>query len=163
MYFKPYFLIITVILSFAIAACSSQSAPKMLVGETTANELLANYNNFAKPYQRYQKLQLNESSVKSWPEDLHIDVFFGTWCHDSVREVPKFLALMNANPQVSYRLIGLNYNKLDPHNIAQTNKVKFTPTFVVTRSGREIGRIVEYTAESYIKDINAMLKAAARS
>ncbi len=157
-------IMVTCLLSF-ISGCSSSNNTtiKPAIGTITAEQLFAHQPIFQESFQQKVALQGREQLVEQWPEDLHIEVFFGTWCHDSKREVPKFLALMAKHPQVSYQLTALDYKKQDPLKLAQSHRVKFTPTFIVKKANKEIGRIVEYTKQSFVKDISEMLKVADKS
>ncbi len=125
-------------------------------GEVDKSALFTQFNSFAKGFNQYQISSTQSQLIRQWPEDLHIDVYFGSWCHDSEREVPKFLKLVE-NSKVSYRLIALDYQKTDPQGLAKKDKVKYTPTFVIKKSGIEIGRIVENTTESFAQDISQLL------
>lgn len=82
-------------------------------------------------------------------------VFFGTWCHDSIREVPQLLSLLHDIPEANLRieLIELNREKKDQHGLSELYHITRTPTFVVQQSDQELGRIVEKPAESLSADL----------
>lgn len=87
-----------------------------------------------------------------------IKTFFGTWCHDSQREVPRMLMLLTSIKQHNIQeLIGLSYYKTEPKNRAKAHKIQFTPTFVIFRNELEIGRIIERPEKSLAQDLNAIL------
>lgn len=143
----------------SVSACNAteNSEPDFVVGVIEQNQLMQDFPLFSRGYSSAMSSEEQNALVAKWPKDLHIDVYFGTWCHDSQREVPKFLKLMSENPAVSYRLVSLDYEKSDPSGLSANDDVKYTPTFVVKKSGNEIGRIVENTKENYAKDITNML------
>ena len=91
--------------------------------------------------------------------DIEIYVLFGTWCHDSQREVPRFLQLLNSlNIQENYiHLIGLNFLKNEPLDRGKHFQIKKTPTFVFLRNQKEIGRIVEMPEISLEADLLKIL------
>ena len=72
-------------------------------------------------------------------------VLFGTWCHDSQREIPKLLRMLediNLKPE-KISLIGLDYDKNEPLNRGEMLGVKRTPTIIFYKDEIEIGRIEE--------------------
>jgi thiol-disulfide isomerase/thioredoxin len=91
--------------------------------------------------------------------DIEIYVLFGTWCHDSQREVPRFLQLLNSlNIQENYiHLIGLNFLKNEPQDRGKSFQINKTPTFVFLRNQKEIGRIVEMPEISLEADLLKIL------
>jgi len=127
------------------------------LGEMSQQELFTQYKGFSTSYQEFEITPKQGEQVKQWPAELKIDVYFGTWCHDSQREVPRLLKILQANNQVDVLLIGLNYQKAEAQGRAQAAKVKYTPTFVVSLDGKEIGRIIERPENSLVDDISAML------
>ena len=44
-------------------------------------------------------------------------------------------------------------NKDDPQNLARSNNIKYTPTFVVYLGDKKIGRIIERPIVSLVDDI----------
>ncbi|AZQ85579.1 thioredoxin family protein [Colwellia sp. Arc7-635] len=151
-----------ILLSFilvASSACAASHEEKntMALGEISQQQLVTNYRAFQDGYQKFQLSKAEINQIKRWPDDLHIDVYFGSWCHDSEREVPRFLKMMAENSTLSNRLIGLNYDKLEPGGSAKKHEISYTPTFVVYQNNREIGRIIERPNVSLTADISAML------
>jgi len=142
-----------------VSACANSHVEKstMAIGVVGQQQLITNHPDFLQSYQAFQLSALEVAEIKSWPSDLHIDIYFGTWCHDSEREVPRFLKMLTANSVLSYRLIALDYNKAEPSGSAQKHAIKYTPTFVVYQNKQEIGRIIERPTVSLTADISAML------
>ena len=114
----------------------------MLLGDITKEELFSANSKFYKNYLASQPLDL-EGQVNL--EGLSIKILFGTWCHDSQREVPKILRLLDEINMKSelISLIGLNYKKNEPLNRGEIFNIKKTPTIIFFRNDEEIGRIVE--------------------
>jgi len=71
--------------------------------------------------------------------------------------VPRFLKVLSENADMTSRLIGLDYNKSEPKGTAKIHDIKFTPTFIVYRDNKEIGRIIERPKISLTADISSML------
>lgn len=90
-----------------------------------------------------------------------IEVVFGTWCSDSYEHLPPLLAAWRAaaNPGLELVLVGVDRGKRDPEGIAERLRVERVPTIVVTRDGRELGRIVETPATTMDRDVALLLGA----
>ncbi|HNP20645.1 MAG TPA: thioredoxin family protein [Panacibacter sp.] len=73
-------------------------------------------------------------------------IFAGTWCEDSQNLLPVFYRLADKSgyPDSSITLIGLDRNKKTLNNLHAVFNVTHTPTFIVMKDGKEIGRVVEY-------------------
>lgn len=125
------------------------------VGVITKQQLLDNYDGFANNYSDYQLSEEEITAIKAVADKVTINVFFGTWCHDSEREVPRLLQSLK-NSQVKVSLIALDDNKSDPEGLAKQSAIKYTPTFIIYASGVEIGRIIERPEQSLAEDILAI-------
>ncbi|SEK52159.1 Thiol-disulfide isomerase or thioredoxin [Colwellia chukchiensis] len=144
-------------LPLAICANSQELHGAIAIGELKQQHLLTKYHAFSQGYQSFQLSKSQRVAVSRWPDNLHIDIYFATWCHDSKREVPKFLKILAENSRLSHRLIALDRNKSEPSGAAKHQQVQFTPTFIVYRENKEIGRIIERPTDSLITDISKML------
>jgi thiol-disulfide isomerase/thioredoxin len=84
----------------------------------------------------------------------------GTWCEDSQREVPRFFKIIDAleaNDQVK-TIVGLNEDKVSHDGSAELAGVTNVPTFVFSKDGEEINRIVEFPIISLEQDILSILQ-----
>jgi len=118
------------------------SNESILIGDVTKEELFLTNPNFYESYLASRSIDLEE---KINLNGLSIKILFGTWCHDSQREIPRFLRLLeyiNMNSEM-ISLIGLNYQKNEPFNRGEIYKIKKTPTIIFFRNEEEIGRIEE--------------------
>lgn len=99
---------------------------------------------------------------KAWTDE-QVEVFMGTWCGDSRRELPHFLKIMDGMgiPPQKVRIIctksGNPGHKTSPGREEQGLYVFRVPTFIVRKNGREIGRIVESPVQSLEKDLLAII------
>ena len=96
---------------------------------------------------------------------LHLDVVFGSWCGDSVREVPRFLKLVRALGPAAppIRWIGVDRQKRDPTGLGLLHGTRNVPTFVVLVRNVEVGRIIEspdVSLETDLLRIVAAMKAS---
>jgi thiol-disulfide isomerase/thioredoxin len=126
------------------------------VGDISIKTLFENHEGFQDNYEKYKPGNLLDPTLF---RDIEIYVLFGTWCHDSQREVPRFLQLLNSlNIQENYiHLIGLNFLKNEPLDRGKHFQIKKTPTFVFLRNQKEIGRIVEMPEISLEADLLKIL------
>ena len=92
-------------------------------------------------------------------KDIRIQIFLGTWCGDSKREVPRFIKLVNSInfPTNQIELIGLGASdslyKKSPQGEEKGLGIFRVPTIIIYRKGAEINRINEYPALSLEKDL----------
>ena len=146
------------ILSLSLTACAS-TPTKVAdhVGDIKAQQLLTSFIKFEQSYQSFNVSNTQASQVQSLPDDLVIDIYFATWCHDSQREVPRLLKALQTKPDIKINLVSLDYQKQEPTGRAAQAGVKFTPTFIVSREGKELGRIIERPKIDLVSDISAMI------
>ncbi len=79
------------------------------------------------------------------PPGAEVDVFLGTWCGDSRREVTRLFRALESVPGTApfaLRVIGVDRAKQAP-GLSEEAALRFVPTLIVRREGREVGRIVE--------------------
>jgi hypothetical protein len=93
-----------------------------------------------------------------------LTIYLGSWCGDSRREVSRFWHALDAVGRplpfpVTY--IAVDPGKQEPAALLQGVDLRYVPTFVVTREGREVGRIVESAPHGIEKDLLALLDGSA--
>ena len=157
---KILFFSLIIFLIFFINADSAYKSKKFLIGDIKVDELFNEYPIFKSRYENYkvtQQIDLREST------DLSVIITFGTWCHDSKREVPRMLKILDSagmkSEQIS--LIGVDINKTEPNGREQLYNLKNTPTFILLRNGTEVGRIVERPQISLESDLINLTKSLA--
>ncbi len=142
-----------------LTACQTGSnnhqQTNLLVGDTSYSELIRAY-----PY-----FQTSRTTVKETPEAIEklkavsqptqLTVYFGVWCHDSIREIPQLVKLLEEvnNPKISYQLISLDKTKQEPLGRARANDILYTPTIVVFQADKELGRIIEKPEQDLATDL----------
>lgn len=88
-------------------------------------------------------------------DNLKIDVYLGTWCSDSLNNVPKFIKILDLvrNPNVVVNFYNVKRKaSSDVKYYVEDLKVERVPTFIFYRDGKEIGRIVENPKNSLVED-----------
>ena len=94
-------------------------------GSIEIEELFYEYPIFKKGYDNYVPLQLNTAKY----DDINVVVFFGTWCHDSKRELPKALKIFN---KINFQFFG---NTFKANWIKMKNK-----TILITGGTGSLGK-----------------------
>lgn len=115
---------------------------------------------YTKNHEDYQpNAQIVEALKKTNSSKYTIKIFFGSWCGDSKRELPKMTKVLEklSFPQKNLTIIGVDDStevyKQSPQRQEAGLNVFRVPTFIVYESGKEIGRIVEYPTETMERDL----------
>ena len=126
-------------------------ADRYPLGDISQAELLERHEVFKRNYDAYEVT----AGIDGLPPGLKVKILFGTWCHDSEREVPRMLKLLAASgvKEENISLISLDIRKEEPEGRARALDVRFTPTFIFFIGGTELGRIVEQPSKSLLEDI----------
>ena len=129
------------VISLAAALPAVAEDYQFHVGDITRAHLFEAYPVFEAQYNIYEVGELSSGVVP----DLHVQVLFATWCHDSEREVPRLLKILETAGVESsaVELVALDFNKSEPKGRAALRGLEYTPTFVFSVAGEEIGRIIE--------------------
>lgn len=121
---------------------------KLLKG-LISRDMLENDTAFRWFHQNQQGYTPNSETVavlKAKRPQLQFMVFGGTWCEDTHVLLPKFYMLMDAasitNDQLS--VIMVDRHKKAIGHLPEDMQLKNTPTFIVLKDGKEMGRVVEY-------------------
>jgi thiol-disulfide isomerase/thioredoxin len=105
--------------------------------------------------ERYKPDPETISKLNAVEDSILVDVFMGMWCHDSKREIPAFFKVMHSidNPLITANYTALEYKKRGPKEIIKANNIKRTPTFIIYKNGKEVGRIIEEVKISVESDL----------
>lgn len=131
-----------------LSAIESPPLPHSM-GSMTAERMLASVPEYARRKGEYEPdrdvVQMMSTSIR--PDD-RLEVYLGTWCDDSQREVPKLLKLIEAlrsdygiDLPVSY--VAVNRAKKEPSDLIEGKDIEKVATFIYYRGNQELGRIVE--------------------
>ncbi|WP_425234493.1 thioredoxin family protein [Ulvibacterium sp.] len=118
-------------------------------------------------YQKsYQDYGVDETLVHLFSKKLsqyRIQLFLGTWCGDSKREVPRLIKILKkANfPLENLEIIALDrrkgWYKKSPGGEERGKNIKKVPTILFIKNGKEVNRIVESPVESLEEDMALIL------
>lgn len=162
-----------IILIFSILLLSiscKEVVNKVTIDEKTGNPMLVGVtdrNAFELPefsewynteYIGYEPDEFLLGQIMESSDSIDIQIFMGTWCSDSRREVPRFLKIMDLSEfeQEKLQIINVDRKKISPTHEEKHKNIEFAPTFVIIKNGDEIGRIVEFpiiTLESDLLNI----------
>ena len=97
--------------------------------------------------------------LKSLLTSLEVTIVLGTWCGDSLREVPRLLKVLDLLeiPQNDITIIAVDQSKSIPEETIEELQIEKVPTIIIYKDGLEIGRIVETPIETFEKDILYLL------
>ncbi len=93
-----------------------------------------------------------------------ITIYLGTWCGDSRREVSRLwraLDEMGGDFPAAVELIGVDEAKKEPADLLAGADVRYVPTIIVRRGGKEVGRIVESSPKGIETDLLDLLEGRA--
>ena len=155
----PCLLLLSVLTS-ALPAPAAEEAP-VPVGPVTREQIEAADPSWAKAQVEAKPDAEAARALASVEPGAEVTVFLGTWCEDSRREVPRlWRALDEAGGTVPFevRYIGVDREKKQPAELVTGSDVQYVPTFLVSRGGREVGRIVESSPRGIERDLLALLK-----
>ncbi len=102
--------------------------------------------------------------IRSVREGVDVTIFFGGWCPDSRREVPRFLRIADESgfPASSIRLYALDRTKKSTDGLTEKFGIERIPTFIFQKGGKEIGRITESPATTLEGDVLTILAKSAQ-
>lgn len=156
-------LFVLAVLSHSLlSAQPAPEKPRIILGQCQRGSLTAAPFDrwFDSTYTAYQPdAAITEQLKKQSLEDVKVEVFFGTWCGDSRREVPAFLKLLDrvGFPENNLALIGVGNAdtllKQSPEHEEEGKGIFRVPVMIFYQNGREINRINEFTAYSLEKDM----------
>jgi thiol-disulfide isomerase/thioredoxin len=142
------------------------SKHKHLIGKFDAKALKEDtaYNKwYNKNFEAYKTEEALVPKLKSLASNkIKLQIFMGTWCGDSKREVPRMIKLLEQADISNYELIGTydtdTLYKVSPQHEEKGLNIFRVPTFIVYKDGKEMNRIIEFPKESFEKDLITILQ-----
>ena len=90
-------------------------------------------------------------------DKLFVQVFCGSWCEDTHRELPRFLQIAAASG-IKYSLYFVDRNKQSTAGDEKKYNILFIPTSIVLYDGKETGRIVDMAPKGIENHLTELLK-----
>ena len=151
------FILILAAISFGLFNLNSSDIPEgmfedpktgkpMLLGKITIEEL--QQEPFAEWYQMESdgyEVDTELTNAISNPGQYTYEVFLGTWCGDSRREVPRMEKIFSEMgiDMSNVLIVTLDRDKISPNDEQEGKDIRYVPTLIVSKDNQEIGRIVE--------------------
>ena len=145
------------LLTLSIIACATNEKYVMNEGEVDLDYLFNSPNTswFEKNYESYIVDEVIQKMDFSKINEYNIEIFMNTKCHDSEREIPRFLKILNTL-NFSYenlRIVLLNSEKKTIDGLEIGKDITNTPTIIFLKNSNEENRIVEFPFENLENDI----------
>ena len=152
-----FFIFILAAISFGLFNLNSSDIPEgmfedpktgkpMLLGAIAIEEL--QQEPFAEWYQMESdgyEVDTELTNAISDPGQYTYEVFLGTWCGDSRREVPRMEKIFSEMgiDMSNVLIVTLDRDKISPNGEQEGKDIRYVPTLIVNKDNQEIGRIVE--------------------
>jgi len=118
----------------------------MLYGAISLDQLYFDYPDWQQIEKQYKPSLKIINQFSRNMDSISVDIFLGTWCSDSKREVPAFFKVIHdakLSDTIKINIWAVNRSKKLDNGLAQECNIELVPTFIFYRANREIGRIVE--------------------
>ena len=164
-FFVPFVLVVLCVLVCATAGAVEEPKQEgkeeaVVIGPTTREQIETAVPEWVQAEVEAQPNVEAARRLAAVKPGAEVTVFLGTWCSDSRREVPRFWkALAEAGLDVPFEIqyVGVDRGKKEPAAMLAENGVRYLPTFIVRRDGREAGRIVESSPNGVERDLLNLL------
>ena len=134
------------LLTLSIIACATNEKYVMTEGEVDVDYLFNSPNTswFQKNYESYIVDEVIQIEDFSKLNEYNIEIFMNTKCHDSEREVPRFLKILNTLnfSNENLRIVLLNSEKKTIDGLEIGKDITNTPTIIFLKNSNEENRIV---------------------
>jgi thiol-disulfide isomerase/thioredoxin len=165
---QSFFVLVVLVVLFVLGGVAGAlEEPKkegqeetVVIGPTTREQIEAASPDWVQAEVEAQPIVEAARALASIQPGAEVTVFLGTWCSDSRREVPRFWkALAEAGFDVPFEIhyVGVDRGKKEPAAALAESDVRYLPTFIVRRDGRETGRIVENSPNGVERDLLNLL------
>jgi hypothetical protein len=166
---------LALVLLVPAAACASEPAEEEAASEATDEEPVLTGRVTREELEEAMPSWVGETVAAEIDEEAatalaavepgaEVTVVLGTWCSDSLREVPRFWrALDQVGGLVPFEVtyLAVDRAKQEPAELLAGLEVTHVPTFIVRRGGREVGRIVERSPGAIELDLLDLLEGNA--
>lgn len=150
------------------AAAAAEDEPQPLVGPVARAEIEAHRPDWvAAEVEASPDAQAVQALTRVEPGAV-VTVYLGTWCSDSKRELARLWRGLDdagvfdeSELPFAVEYVALDREKADPAGRAAAAGIEYVPTFVVTRGGEEVGRMVEESVPGIEHDLLALLSGEA--
>ncbi len=168
---KPLTLIsVLLFMVFNLSAQENQrvkdekSGREILIGTVTREGLAGMGDWFYQENNQYQPDTMVVEHLKFHSKDYPwVFIALGTWCSDSREQVPRFMKILDqlGYPADRIYMVAVDRDKKAKDFCIGDYDIQLVPTFIFSREGEEIGRIIETPVESLERDFMNILNGRA--
>lgn len=151
------FILILAAISFGLFNLNSSDIPEgmfedpktgkpMLLGKITIEELQQEpFNEWYQMESDGYEVDTELTNAISDPGQYTYEVYLGTWCGDSRRELPRMEKIFTEMgiDMSNVLIVTLDRDKISPNGEQEGKDIRYVPTLIVSKDNQEIGRIVE--------------------
>ena len=151
------FILILAAISFGLFNLNSSDIPEgmfedpktgkpMLLGKITIEELQQEpFNEWYQMESDGYEVDTELTNAISDPGQYTFEVYLGTWCGDSRRELPRMEKIFTEMgiDMSNVLIVTLDRDKISPNGEQEGKDIRYVPTLIVSKDNQEIGRIVE--------------------
>ena len=126
-----------------------------LLGPLSKEEILENFPDWQMEVASYVPDQEVIEKLQSIPSEIKIEIFLGTWCPDTKRNVSAYFKIMDMvdNPLFMISYIGLPRDNDSRKPFIEGKNIIKVPTFIIIIDNQEKGRIIENPTKSVEEDL----------
>ena len=126
-----------------------------LLGPLSKEEILENFPDWQMEVASYVPDQEVIEKLQSIPSEIKIEIFLGTWCPDTKRNVSAYFKIMDMvdNPLFMISYIGLPRDNDSRKPFIEGKNIIKVPTFIIIIDNQEKGRIIENPTKSVEEDV----------
>ncbi len=126
-----------------------------LLGPLSKEEILENFPDWQEIVASYVPNMEVVAELQSIQYPIEIEIFLGTWCPDTKRNVSAYFQIMDMvdNPLFTTTYIGVPKDKDARKPYIEGKNIVKVPTFIVLINDEEKGRIIENPIKSVEEDL----------
>jgi hypothetical protein len=126
-----------------------------LLGPLSKEEILENFPDWQMEVASYVPDQEVIEKLQSIPSEIKIEIFLGTWCPDTKRNVSAYFKIMDMvdNPLFMTSYIGIPRDNDSRKPFIEGKNIIKVPTFIILINDEEKGRIIENPVKSVEEDL----------
>lgn len=133
----------------------TKTGQEILSGSVTKDGLISMGDWFTEAYNQYTPDAIVVEHLQFHKDDYPwVFIVLGTWCGDSKEQVPHFFKILDqiGFPADHIYMVAVDRDKKAKDFCIGDYDIQLVPTFIFTRQGEEIGRIIETPLESLERD-----------